>query len=141
MNTLEDPGPRISNLRRHVSTAQTTLHPAYSRGNLEHSLESNGGPQPCNDHLCVGGLTKEVRLNDDVEIADWQQIGLARGQPSARGSALALGTVPVAAGVVGDPPVPAIIASFDVTAQRRGAAVLDRRHDLELAEAQMPGVC
>jgi len=48
--------------------------------------------------------------------------------------------VPVAAGVVGDPPVPAIIAGLDVTAQCGGAAILDGRHDLELAEAQMPGM-
>lgn len=140
MNTLEDPGPRISILRRHVSTAQTTLHPAYSRGNLEHSLEFNGGPQPRNDHLCVGGLTKEVRLNDDVEIADRQQVGLARCQPGARGGALAFGAMSVAAGVIGDPPVSAVVAGLDVTAQRGGAAVLDRRHDLELAEAEMSGM-
>lgn len=139
MNTLEDPGPRISNLRRHVSTAQTTLHPAYSRGNLEHSLESNGGPQPCNDHLCVGGLTKEVRLND-VEVTDRQQIGLARRQPGAGSRALAPGAMPVAAGVIGDPPVPAVVAGLDMTAQRGGAAGLDRRHDLELTKAEMPGM-
>jgi hypothetical protein len=48
--------------------------------------------------------------------------------------------MPVAAGVVGDPPVPAVVAGLDVTAQRGGAAVLDRRHDLELAEAEMPGM-
>ncbi|KHS41576.1 hypothetical protein NJ75_04675 [Novosphingobium subterraneum] len=36
--------------------------------------------------------------------------------------------------------MPAIIAGFNVTAQCGGAAVLDRRHDLELAEAEMPGM-
>jgi hypothetical protein len=36
--------------------------------------------------------------------------------------------------------VPAVVAGLDVTAQRGGAAVLDGRHDLELAEAQMPGM-
>ena len=48
--------------------------------------------------------------------------------------------MPVAAGVVGDPPVPAVGAGLDMTAQRSGAAVLDRRHDLELMQAQMPGM-
>ncbi len=48
--------------------------------------------------------------------------------------------MPVAARVVGDPPVPAVVAGLDVTAQRGSAALLNRRHDLELAEAQMPGV-
>ena len=36
--------------------------------------------------------------------------------------------------------MPAILAGFDVTAQRRGAAVLDRGHDLELMQAQVPGM-
>jgi hypothetical protein len=34
---------------------------------------------------------------DDVEVSDRQQVGLALGQPGARGGALALGAVPVAA--------------------------------------------
>jgi len=41
---------------------------------------------------------------------------------------------------VGDPPVPAVGAGLDMPAQRGGAAVLDRRHDLELLQAQMPGM-
>ena len=36
--------------------------------------------------------------------------------------------------------MPAIIAGFNVTAQCGGAAILDGRHGLELAEAQMPGM-
>jgi len=31
-------------------------------------------------------------------------------------------------------------AAFDMTAQRRGSATLDRRHDLELAEVHMAGM-
>lgn len=75
-----------------------------------------------------------------MEVADRQQVGLTRGQLGARSGALALGAVPVAAGVVGDPPMPAVIAGLDVTTQRGSAAILDGRHDLELAEAEMPGV-
>ena len=48
--------------------------------------------------------------------------------------------MPVAAGVVGDAPLAAVRAGLDVTAKGRGAAVLDRRHHLELGEAQMPGM-
>ena len=51
---------------------------------------------------------------------------------------VALWAVPIAAGVVGDPPVAAVLAGLDVTAQGSGAAGLDRRHDLELAKGQMP---
>jgi hypothetical protein len=36
------------------------------------------------------------------------------------------------AAVIGDALVPTILAGLDVAAERRRAAVLDRRHDLEL---------
>jgi hypothetical protein len=77
---------------------------------------------------------------DNVEVADWQQVCLTFGQPGARGGALTLGTVPVAAAVVGDPPMAAVLASLDMTAQGRSAAMLDRRHDLELMKAQVSGM-
>src|ERR1043166_595306 len=48
--------------------------------------------------------------------------------------------MPVAAGVVGDQRVGAVFAARDMTAERRGAAALDCRHDLELTEAHMAGV-
>jgi hypothetical protein len=60
-----------------------------------------------------------------VEVTDRQQVCLALGQPGARGGALALGTVPVAAAVIGDPPMAAVLAGLDVTAQSRRAAMLD----------------
>ena len=34
----------------------------------------------------------------------------------------------------------AVLAAFDMTAQRRRSAALDRRYDLELAEADMAGM-
>ena len=36
--------------------------------------------------------------------------------------------------------VRAVLAAFDMPAQRRRSAALDRRHDLELAEAHMAGM-
>jgi hypothetical protein len=42
----------------------------------------------------VGNLGRQSE--DDVEVSDWQQVCLTLGQPGARGSTLALGTVPVA---------------------------------------------
>ncbi len=44
----------------------------------------------------------------------------------------------VAAGVVGDVAMATFLASRDMAAEGRRAAALDGRHDLELAEAQMP---
>ena len=76
----------------------------------------------------------------DVEVSDRQQVGLALGQPGARGGALALGAVPVAAAVIGDPPMAAVLAGLDMTAQGGRAAMLDRRHDLELMKAQVSGM-
>ena len=75
-----------------------------------------------------------------MEVADREQIGLALGEPGASGRALAPGTVPVAAAVIGDPPVAAVCAGLDVTTKRGRTAMLDRRHDLELVQTQMPGM-
>src|SRR3546814_14661928 len=36
--------------------------------------------------------------------------------------------------------MPAVGAGFDVSTERGGAAMFDRRHDLELMQAQMPGM-
>src|SRR6516162_11805430 len=44
------------------------------------------------------------------------------------------------AGVVGDLDMLTLLAAQDMPAQRRGAAVLDRRHHLELFEAHMAGI-
>ena len=76
----------------------------------------------------------------DVEVADRQQVGLPLGKPRPRRRALALRAVPVAEAIVGDAPLATVLAGFDVTAERSCAAVLDRPHDLELGETQVPGM-
>src|SRR6266404_3011524 len=48
--------------------------------------------------------------------------------------------MPVAAGVVSDMGVRAILAARDMPAESRRAAALDGRHDLQLAEAHVTGV-
>ena len=45
-----------------------------------------------------------------------------------------------AASVIGDAPVAAVLAGFDMPAKHCGATVLNRRHHLELIQAQMPGM-
>jgi hypothetical protein len=84
--------------------------------------------------------TSAGEREDDMEIADRQQVGFALGQPGARSGTLAFGTVSVAAAIVGNAPVPAVLAGIDVTAERRRAAGLNRRHDLELGQAQVTGL-
>ena len=49
----------------------------------------------------------------DVVVLDREQVGLARLQPALRGAALALGAMPVAAGVVGDQVGAAALAAQD----------------------------
>src|SRR5258707_3304482 len=69
-----------------------------------------------------------------------QQIGFARRQPVLCRRALALRAVPVAAGVVRDLAVRALLAARDMAAERGRAATLDRRHHLQLTEADMAGI-
>jgi hypothetical protein len=48
--------------------------------------------------------------------------------------------VPVAAGVVGNGRIGAVLAARDMAAEGCRAAVLDRRHHLQLLKADMAGV-
>ena len=64
----------------------------------------------------------------DVEVGHVEQFRLTVLEPLGPCEALALRTVPVAARVVGDALMAAIAATLDVTAERRGAATLDRGH-------------
>jgi hypothetical protein len=60
-----------------------------------------------------------------MEIADREQVGLAGGEPVLRRRALALGTMAIAAGVVGDAAVAAILAALEVATERGRAAALN----------------
>ena len=77
-----------------------------------------------------------------MKVRHRQQFGLALGQPLAGSSPLTLGAVSVAAAVVGDDGVSAllVLAACDMAAERGCAAALDRTHDLDLAKAHMAGV-
>ena len=57
---------------------------------------------------------------DDVIIGNRQKLRLALGEPLPRRRALTLGAVTVAAGIVGDAFVRAVLAALDVSAERRG---------------------
>ena len=121
-----DPGAKMSGIGR------DRHHRLRRRPEQQVVKERRVLPGDVGDH---GG-----QCEHDVEIADRQQVGLALGEPGSRGGALALGAVPVAAAVVGDPKVAAVVAAIDMAAKRRRPAVLDRRHDLELGNAQVTGL-
>ena len=54
----------------------------------------------------------------EVEVADGQEFGLALGEPLPGGGCLTLGAVPVAAAVVGNDGIGAVLAARDMAAER-----------------------
>jgi hypothetical protein len=91
--------------------------------------------------VLVGDVGDRSRQGeDDMEVGHRQQLGSAVGEPLLGSGGLALWAMPIAAGVVRDAQVGAGFAALDMPAQRRGSAALDRRHDLELAEAHTAGM-
>src|SRR5436190_11811760 len=79
-------------------------------------------------------------VNTTLEIWHRQQFRLALGQPFPCRRALTLRAVPIAAGVIGDDGVSTVLAARDVPAKGRGAAAFDRRHHLQLIEADVTGI-
>ena len=77
---------------------------------------------------------------DDVVIGSRQELRLAVFEPLPRRGRLALRAVAIAAGIVGDPLVRAVLAALDVSAERGRATGLDRRHDPQLGGAHVTGV-
>src|SRR6266567_3922961 len=73
-------------------------------------------------------------------IGHREQLGLARRHPFARGRALAFGAVPIAAAVVGDHCMGAVLAACHMAAEGCCAAALDGAHHLELVEGHVAAV-
>ena len=111
-------------------------------GDREHGL-GRGLEQQVVDHrlVLVGDVADRRRQReDDVEVGHGQQLGLPLLHPLARRRPLALRAMPVAAAVVGDDGVGAVLAARDVPAERRRAAALDGAHHLQLGEAHVAAV-
>jgi len=111
-------------------------------GDGEHGLGRGPEQQIVDNGLVVIGDVGDLgrQGEDEVEVADGQEISFAFGEPVPRRRALAFGAVAIATGVVGDPAVVAVFASFDMAAEGGRAAALNGRHHLELAEADMAGM-
>jgi hypothetical protein len=91
--------------------------------------------------VVVGDIGDRTRQREhEVEVADGQQFGLALGEPFLGGGGLTLWAMPVAATVVGNDGIGAVLAACDMAAARHGAAALDGRHHLQLVEADVPGI-
>jgi hypothetical protein len=103
-----------------------------------------GGPE---QEVVDGGLVVERdgadrsrQGEDDVVVGHRQQLRHAFVEPSPRRGRLALRAVAVAAGIVGDALVRAVLAALDMAAERGSPASLDRRHHFQLGEARVTGV-
>ena len=85
---------------------------------------------------------RESRLQRTVRLRcqrHRQKLRLALGEPLLRCRTLAFRAMPVAAAVIGNGRVRAVLAARDMAAESCGAAVLDGAHHLELAEAYVTG--
>jgi hypothetical protein len=111
--------------------------PAIS-GNRQQCLRSSPEKNAVNDALVLKrDRSKHLRKGkDDVEVLDWQEFCLAGLEPLGLDQGLALGTVTIAARVVGEPFVPASVTLVPVAAQCGGPAKFDGAHDTSLARQQ-----
>src|SRR5712692_5472312 len=69
---------------------------------------------------------------DDVEVGNRQERGQSFFEPIVAGNALALGTVAIAAGMVGDALVTAGVALVQVSEAQRGTLLLDEIGDMPI---------
>ena len=92
----------------------------------------------CPSGVVEGDLGDFGRYREhDVEVRHRQQIGLTVSEPSFARRVLALGTTPVAAGVIGDAGIRAVRTDLNMAAEHCCPAELDRRHDAALHAADM----
>ena len=89
----------------------------------QHGLGGGLEQQVVDDRLVVVGEIGDGRRQreDDMEVADRQQLRLTLGEPLLCCCALAFWAVPVAAAIVRDDGVRAVLASRDVAADGRDA--------------------
>ena len=102
-----------------------------------------GPEQNVVDHrlVVIGDVGDRRRQRvDNMKVRHREQLRLALGKPFLRRRTLALWAMSVAAGVVGNVRVRALLASRNMTPERRRAAALDRAHHLHLAEADVTGI-
>src|SRR5438094_8314871 len=93
----------------------------------ENGLRGGLEQQIVDDCLILIGELGDCRREreDHVEVWHRQELGLALGEPALCRRALALRTMPVAAGIVSDGRVGAVLTARDMAAERRGTTALD----------------
>ena len=114
-------GHRRSPGVEHGGDADAGAEVLWVGGDGQHRLRGRLEQQIVDERLVLEGDVGDLggQREHDMEVSDRQEIGLALGEPGPCGGALAPGTMPVAAAVVGDAPMPAVRTGLDVTAQAR----------------------
>ena len=119
---------------------ETDLGAEVARVGGDGAQRVGDGPeeQAVDDGLVLGGDLGDGRGDgeDDVEVLGGQQVRAASFEPLGAGQRLAGRTVAVAARVVPDAPMAAVVTLVDVAAERGGAALLDGRHHAVLGRGQ-----
>ena len=125
--------------RRHTDLCAQMLRIG---GDLDHGIGTRAHQQIVDcAFVLVGDVSDWLwQREDQMEVAHGQQFGFACSQPCFCGGGLALGTVAIAAGIVGDVLMCAVLTARDMATERRRAAPLDRGHHLQLRRVQMPGM-
>ena len=84
--------------------------------------------------IVIGDIGDGGRQREhEVIIGNRQEFGFPLGEPGSGRRALTPWAMAVATRVVRDGLVGAVLAAHNMAAERRGPAVLDRRHDFQLA--------
>src|SRR5258708_29989343 len=101
---------------------------------LQQGLRSRAEQQVIKDALVTQRERRQLlgHGEDDMRVGHRQQARGLLHEPVIAGCRLALGTVPIAAGVVSDSLVVAAVAPFKMGAQRGGAAQADIAQNLAL---------
>ena len=107
-------------------------------GDGTQGLGGNIEQQAVDNRLVVPGdrTDRGGQREDHVVILHGQQVGLTCLEPPVCGARLALRAMAVTTRVVGDLQLGAAGTAQHMSTQRRGAALFDGRHDLQLSQAQ-----
>ena len=119
--------------------ADAGAQPARIGGKLRHGARRRRKQDGVDHGLVLKGDGGDGRRHgeNDVEIGDIEKLGAARDEPFLASGALAFWAMTISARIVGDANGAAILASFDVAAQRGRAASFDCGHDAPLDPTEM----
>lgn len=135
-------GHRLAPGVKHGGDADLGAQPSGVGGDGLQCLSRDPHQQCIHDRLVLESDLGDCgrQGEDHVEVRDRQQIGDTGRDPLLARRPLALRTVAIAAGIIGDTCQATVVARIDVTAELRRPASFDRTHDATFAAAKVTGV-